>query len=468
MPPVLRRTRGGKSLNTVQRFFRKYFLSSMGILFLFILINLVLAGVIFAVANSSEPSGLPVRRLAAMVSVRGGGFEEDRELDGILKESGSWAMLLNDGGTVVWEDRMPASLPRGYTAAQVARFSRWYLQDYPVSVWEHPAGLFVVGRPKHSVVKYAYSTSEGAVWAEYTGVAAVFTANLLLMLILFWRSTRRVEKAVQPVLSGIETMAHGLPTELSEQGELADICRELNRAADRLAKKETARAEWIRGVSHDIRTPLSIVLGYAGEMEDDGALPETARRQAGMIRRQGERLRKLVTDLNLVSKLEYSMQPLCTEALSPVELARRSVSGFLNGGLEDKYALALRADAGTEGLVVDGDAALLERMLQNLIQNSILHNPGGCEILVSVEAREHSCVLRVEDTGIGISAPLLARLNSGDSGPFPDGGAGELPHGLGLRLVRKIVRAHGGTVQWKNREPRGLTAVAEFPAHTGL
>ena len=294
-------------MNTVQRFFRKYFLSSMGILLLFILVNLLLAGVIFAAANSSEPSGLPVRRLAAMVSVRGGEIEANRELDGILKESGSWAMLLDDGGTVVWEDRMPASLPRGYTAAQVARFSRWYLQDYPVSVWEHPAGLFVVGGPKHSVVKYAYSTSEGAVRAEYTGVAVVFTANLLLMLVLFWRSTRRVEKAVQPVLGGIETMASGLPTELPEQGELADVCRELNRAADRLAKKETARAEWISGVSHDIRTPLSIVLGYAGELEDDGALPETARRQAGMIRRQGERLRKPVSYTHLTLPTIYSV-----------------------------------------------------------------------------------------------------------------------------------------------------------------
>ena len=63
--------------------------------------------------------------------------------------------------------------------------------------------------------------------------------------------------------------------------------RGLNQAGAYLMQKDNARAEWIRGVSHDIRTPLSMVLGYASELEDDDALPTEARRQAGMIRRQG-------------------------------------------------------------------------------------------------------------------------------------------------------------------------------------
>ena len=63
----------------------------------------------------------------------------------------------------------------------------------------------------------------------------------------------------------------------------------MNRAADYMRQKDNTRAEWIRGVSHDIRTPLSMVLGYASELEDDGNLPPDARKQAGIIRREAKR-----------------------------------------------------------------------------------------------------------------------------------------------------------------------------------
>ena len=94
-------------------------------------------------------------------------------------------------------------------------------------------------------------------------------------------------------------------------------------------QKDNTRAEWIRGVSHDIRTPLSMVLGYASELEDDDTLPTDARQQAGMIRRQGERLRSLVEDLNLTTKLEYALQPIRRETVDLAEIGRQAVSEVL-------------------------------------------------------------------------------------------------------------------------------------------
>src|SRR5690606_34622300 len=145
-----------------------------------------------------------------------------------------------------------------------------------------------------------------------------------------------------------------------------------------------ARSNWIAGISHDVRTPLSMVLGYASELEENEALPRPEREKARIIRRQGEKLRNLINDLNLVSMLEYEMQPLKRKRIKLSALARRIVSDVLNEGLEEKYALEL--DVADRGAIICGDEGLLLRALNNLVHNSIRHNPEGCRILVQTAA----------------------------------------------------------------------------------
>ena len=135
-------------------------------------------------------------------------------------------------------------------------------------------------------MKYYFSMEKPSLMMFLVGAIAVFVFNLLLMVFLMLRNTRRVEKAMSPILQGIQDLSRGSYQPLDERGNWrrstrAEPGRGLSDA------KDNTRAEWIRGVSHDIRTPLSMVLGYASELEDDDALPTEARHQAGMIRRQG-------------------------------------------------------------------------------------------------------------------------------------------------------------------------------------
>lgn len=142
-----------------------------------------------------------------------------------------------------------------------------------------------------------------------------------------------------PILQGIQNLSHGKASHLEEQGELAEINAGLNRAADYMKKKDNTRAEWIRGVSHDIRTPLSMVLGYASELEDDRNLPPNARKQAGIIRRESEKMKRLIDDLNLTTKLEYALQPVHFKDVDWVETSRQAVSEVLNSGLDSRYEI---------------------------------------------------------------------------------------------------------------------------------
>ena len=451
-------------MNTVQHFFRKYFISSISILVLFLAVNSILSMIVLIVSydNSTDPD-LPIGALADMIIETEGTVQAEQKVRDLLAGSNAWAMLLDDRGVVIWEDQMPNDLPRSYTSTEIAKFSRWYLQDYPVYVWEHPLGLFVVAYPPNSVQRYNFSLDTSYMSASIIGLMTVLVINVFLMLLLFCHNTRKVEKAMRPILAGISTMAQGKPVRLEEQGELAEINAELNRAGEQLQKKDTARAEWINGISHDIRTPLSIILGYAGELEDDTSLPLDVQRQAGIICKQGEKLRQLITDLNLTSKLEYSMQPLKKTFISPVELVRQSVSNFINNGLDEKYHLELHVGPDTEKFVIEGDNALLLRMLDNIIGNSIQHNPDGCTISISVAVEKDVCQILISDTGYGTDERLLEILNNATSIKITQNDKGEVVHGNGVKLVKQIVKAHGGMICFSSRMSHGMVVKVELP-----
>ena len=153
-------------------------------------------------------------------------------------------------------------------------------------------------------------------------------------------------------------------------------------------------------------------------------------------------------------RLDYAMQPLRRGSLHPAALVRQVAADVLNGGLEERYALAVEVPPEAEALTLEGDASLLRRALLNLVNNCVRHNPEGCAITLTAAAEGEVCTLRVEDDGGGGLPVGLAEV-----GLAPDGGAA---HGTGLRLVEQIARAHGGALEL-HRAARGVLAVLRLP-----
>ena len=452
-------------MKPVERFFRKYFLSMIGIIVLFLLLNIVLIFTVLIWAwQTSETPELSLNEICdSIVMDETGQFTTSEKLAELLEAHHAWTMLLDDTGTVIFQECMPEELPRRYTPADVAKFSRWYLGGYPVYVREHPQGLLVMGGEKGSQVKYSFSVTEGYVKNLFAGVIAAFLINVIVVVLLIWKNTRHVEKAVTPILRGIETVSSGQPVSLPEKGELAEINRQLNKAGAFIIKKDSARADWISGISHDVRTPLSVILGFAGQLEDNQTLPALAREQAACIRKQGEKLRNLISDLNLASKLEYSMQPLRLGNVYLVELARQTVCEFLDSGLDGQYEITFRSDPESEMAAIMGDEALLKRALYNLIQNSMIHNAKGCHICVSVSRNENRTAITVADNGIGVTAKKLEELRAKTHCIESADERLNLSHGLGIVLVWQIVEAHHGSMEILSEPYHGYKTVLTFP-----
>lgn len=198
-------------MNPVQRFFRRYIFSTIGILVLFFVVNIALVlSILIAGYMSGTDNGLSVREVSSHVTEQDGVWTADDTALTLLREHDAWAMLLDESGTVIWDQGLPEELPRSYTSAQVASFSRWYLQDYPVKVWSREDGaLMVVGMAPGTLVKYYFSMDTPSLMMFLVGTIVVFVFNLFLMVFLMLRNTPPGREGYVPHPTGYSSPEQG-------------------------------------------------------------------------------------------------------------------------------------------------------------------------------------------------------------------------------------------------------------------
>ena len=355
-------------------------------------------------------------------------------------------MLLDDNGAVIWDWHLPESLNHSYTVSDTASFSKWYLDDYPVTEWVTDHGLLVIAQPQGSVWKFNIKEREEVIRYIAFMIPITLSSNLILVFFIVLLLGFRFYRSLRVLAVGLEQLSEEKAVHLPEKGMTELLARQLNRTSDiltrqreHLEKRDDARAAWISGVSHDIRTPLSLIMGYAADLKRDASLSETQQHLAEVIEAQSLKIKQLIEDLNLTSRLEYDMQPLRPEEFHPSRLLRTVVSDFYNQGLSDHHLIDLYIDPDVEQITLSGDPSLLTRAFSNLIQNSIRHNPNGCTITVTAYPEKDGICFQVSDDGCGIPDVVIQALENRLSDTE------KAPHIMGLRIVYQIFQAHG----WK-------------------
>ncbi len=293
-----------------------------------------------------------------------------------------------------------------------------------------------------------------------TGILAI---DIVLLFLVYYLSKRKISKNTEPIMASIKTLSTGKPVELSIRGELSEIADSVNQASQVLNRQNQARANWISGVSHDIRTPLSMIMGYAQRIASDRLASGNIQQEAEIIRAQSAKIKDLVQDLNLVSQLEYEMQPLNKEPVRLSKLLRSYAADLLNAGIPEKYSVEMEISKGAEAAVIECDVRLISRAINNLVQNSINHNPQGCAICLSLDCLDAGLSLVIADNGVGLSAEKLRELEEKPHYMESTDERLDLRHGLGLLLVRKIAEAHGGGMKIESAPQSGYQTVLTFP-----
>ena len=519
-------------LKLIRRFVGILLLSS----FLLLIANLVLLA---AYTLNQMPNVYPwqtAAETAAALSQKGGEYLLSGEQALALEASDVWGLLIhNETGQAVWHtDNLPSTVPRSYSASDIAELTRGYIDDYPTFTARAETGLVVLGYPKDSFWKHMWpSWDYGSIVNLPKTILSVLVINVTLIFLIYVGVNSRLLKSVKPILNGIQSLPAKETVHLREKGLLSELAACINETSKilqsqnrQLRRRETARANWIAGVSHDIRTPLSMVMGYADSLQnmlmnadicpaeeyrtsvgcrhvgqktaysrsnaaivrngctyecdrslaenerglaedlhcpaenergpaedlhcpakDAHSLTEDARRKASVIVKQSERIRDLINNLNLASKLEYNMQPLHPSRQNLVSLVRQIVVDFINIDVEEKHPIQWLTPKSLTACFAEVDQNLIRRAVSNLIQNCINHNGHGCHIFVEVLSEGKECIITVEDDGVGASPEEMEKLNNAPHYMVCDENTAEQRHGLGLLLVRQIMAAHGGQMQ---------------------
>lgn len=453
-------------MKNLLQIYGKYIAVSWGVILLLLFGNI---GILFYIAEVQvmqevkAPASLGTLETRLFKTQESEGvLEMQPDGESLLKESEFiFLFVLDDAGDVIYKWRYPDILPEHYTSGEIAAFSRWYLQGYPVKVWRSDYGLLVAGREKDSVWKYPVEFPMNFMDGLGQYLQIIFWVNLVIVLFLIGYLGYRFYRSLQPLSEGIGMLSQNKKVHLSEKGTLSKLASQLNKTSDILEKqriflerRDSARTEWIAGVSHDIRTPLAVIMGYVDQLENDKALNERERECVEAIKVQSMNIRKLIEDLNLTSKLEYHMQPLRIKEFYPAALLRSLVAKMLNEGHGEQYEINLLLIDEFPGIRIQGDEDLIARAVRNLIHNSIRHNPQGCEIMIegslssqgdfygqeSLSDREIQ--IAISDTGRGIPHSVIEALEDGErQAAYHD----QKPHIMGLRIAKQIALAHNGS-----------------------
>jgi two-component system phosphate regulon sensor histidine kinase PhoR len=228
-----------------------------------------------------------------------------------------------------------------------------------------------------------------------------------------------------------------------------------------IKRLERVRQDFVANVSHELKTPLTSILGYAETLLDGGLDDRDHRREfVETIRGQAERLTAIVEDLLALSELE---RPDAALALAPVDLA--SLARQVTVALEPRAAkdgLTLACETPSGELIVLGERGRLEQLLFNLVDNALKYTrQGGVTVLVT--RGKGSVDLVVEDTGPGIPREALSRIFERFYRVDAARSSEVRGTGLGLSIVRHIVELHHGRVEAANRPGGGARFTVRLP-----
>ena len=313
--------------------------------------------------------------------------------------------------------------------------------------------------------------------ARYSGLALIVSivVGSLVGLVVLHAMTRRLRRLTNHIdrfraggfrtFEPFATAGPGDGDEIAQLGRAYDeMAARIGEQLDALEKTDALRREMVAHVSHDLRTPLATLHGYIEtlKLKDTELDPAERERYLAVALDQSERLRRLIGDLFELAKLDAHEQMPACEAVSLAELVSDIAQKFQ---LEaQRRGSTIDIDAG-EGLpMVDADIALVERVLENLIDNALSHSPDGGAIRIPIAVRGNSVRVTVADSGPGIAPEHLPRVFDRF---YQAGNAhrGNAHAGLGLAIAKRIVELHGARLEVESTLGHGTAFSFQLAVH---
>lgn len=283
--------------------------------------------------------------------------------------------------------------------------------------------------------------TEGYIYGVLSALVSVLIFNFAFSLPLFEFDFTIPENIISAIIMIVVTLITGtLTTQIKHQEAIRSE-----------SEKERMRANLLRAVSHDLRTPLTTIYGASSTILDnfDALSTEQKLNMLRGIKEDSQWLTRMVENLLSVTRLDGGNVKILKSSVALEELIDSVLKKF-----RKRYPnQAVRLDIPDEFIVIPMDALLIEQVLVNILDNAVEHAKGMTELSLSVSVSGNKAAFEIADNGCGIDPERLKTIFTGYGGSSPTDT--KVNSGIGLSVCSTIIKTHGGEISAENRKEGG-------------
>lgn len=351
-----------------------------------------------------------------------------------LKENDIWALRLDKNGKVIESFNKPREVKNKFEITDVVSFNRYYLADYPVFTYIVGDGIILFAYPKNSLDKFPFNYYNYQNLVFNMWLVVIFIVLFLLFVYVFYRmDIRDILKNIAPFQKAIDGLFEDDYEKLDESGELRDLALSINKANEKYNNLKKSQSKWIRGVSHDVRTPLAKI-SWELNKENKNDL------DTKNIQDQVLKISNILEGLNLTMSLA-NIDKENFEAKSPLKVIRKVIVDKLNEN--PKREIVFENRLRDPDIKLKMDPTLFYRMVENIIKNSLAYTEGKIELIISNP--DNKLIIKVLDQGCGVDEDIIKRINDEDLTNITR-------HGLGIFISKQIAELHDGKFSIENKD----------------
>lgn len=351
-----------------------------------------------------------------------------------LKEKDIWAIRINKNGKIVESFNKPKEVKNKFDLTDVAGFTRYYLADYPVFTYILKDGLILFAYPKNSLDKFPFNYYNFKNLLFNFEMFLVFVILFFIFVYIFYRiDIKNIFKNILPLQEAIDKIYEDDYEKLDENGELRDLALSINKANEKYNNLKKSQSKWIRGVSHDVRTPLAKI-SWELNKENKNDL------DTKNIQDQVLKISNILEGLNLTMSLA-NIDKENFESKSPLKVIRKVIVDKLNEN--PKREIVFENRLRDPDIKLKMDPTLFYRMVENIIKNSLAYTEGKIYLIISNP--DNQLIIRVLDQGCGVDEDIIKRINDEDLTNITR-------HGLGIFISKQIAELHDGKFSIENKD----------------
>jgi signal transduction histidine kinase len=416
-----------------------------------------------------------LRLVSALISQRGEGLEQlpaARQLEAAQRADAAFnarVAVQDPNGRTLVDSRAGTATPlpnltqRAYANLPPAQS---FYRDEKLRVWLYAArqlddgNLLIVAMPRPRTPLLAIFRD------DFVGpfLQAALIALLLTLLLAVWVA-RWISAPLQRMSSAARRVARGEYRPIPPQGpeEVQELARAFNEMTIKVQSSQQAQRDFVSNVSHELKTPLTSIQGFAQAIMDGTVnTAEGLQQAAGVIYVESGRMYRLVLDLLDLARLDAGIAGIQSEPLDLAVLLQSVVAKFNPQASQAQVEIKMELEPCAS---FRGDSDRLAQVFTNLVDNAIQHSPAGGQVSLRLHPAGGQVEISVSDNGPGIPVEGLKRIFERfyQLDKARPGGSGR-GVGLGLAIAREIVQSHGGSISVSNNTPSpGATFMVKLP-----